>query len=108
MTNIVEDISTLSNVSEKTLEKFIDIGDCCICHSILEEIQNKNDIVQIDIGIGELTIKIECSQIKYKFVPSKKLEKMIVTTVTTNESPIVSNIDKNLQEKIDRTYKELL
>ena len=108
MTNLIDDLSVLTNVSESTLKKFLPITNTCICHSIAESICAKKDITEIDIGIGELHIKVEHERIKYRFIPSKELESSLISTVTSGSSPIVKQVDFNLQEKIDKAYKELL
>jgi hypothetical protein len=51
---------------------------------------------------------VDEGSIKYRFVPSKELENILIKTVTHRTSPIILKLESNLQEKIDRTYKELL
>ena len=108
MTRLNEDVSVLTNVSTKTLDKFINISTACIGHAVHESCCEKSNISIIDIGIRELHIKIDDCEIRYKFVPSKELEKTLIQTVTTKNSPIISKLNENLQEKIDKTYKELI
>ena len=108
MTDLIKDISVLTDVSENTLNKFLPLCNYCIGHSVHESQCTHSDISEIDLGFGELHIKVESDSIKYKFIPSKELETMLVKTVTQHTSPIILKLESNLQEKIDRTYKELL
>ena len=108
MTNLLNDISVLTNVSESTLKKFTPIINNCIGHAVHETECAKEDITKIDLSIGQLIIKISYDGIHYRFVPSKELENILVKTVTTGSSPILDKLETNLQQKIDRTYKELL
>ena len=108
MINIIEDISVLTDVSTNNLKKFVNVANFAIGHAVYESICSHDDIVSIDIGIGELRVKHEENKIYYKFIPSKDLEKLIVDTVVNGTSPMITKVDSKLQEKIDRAYKELI
>ena len=108
MTNLIEDVSLLTNVTENTLEKFIPICRYCIGHAVHEHLCIQKDVTEIDIGFGMLNIKTDDCGIRYKFIPSKELEDMLIKTVTQHTSPIITKLENNLQDKIDHTYKELL
>lgn len=108
MTKLIEDIALLTNVSEKTLDKFVPICNYCIGHSVHEHLCSKKDIIEIDLGFGELHLKVDSDEIRYKFIPSKELEAAVITAAVKNTSPIINKIETSLQEKLDRTYKELL
>ena len=108
MTYLIKDVSLLTDVSENTLNKFIPTCTYCIGHAVHESECLQNDITEIDLGFGELHIKVDEGSIRYRFMPSKDLEKLLIKTVTQHTSPIISKLESNLQEKIDRTYKELL
>lgn len=108
MINLLKDISILTDVNENTLNKFVPIYEYCIGHAVHEATCIKSDIVELDLGFGELHIKLEHDCIRYRFVPSKDLEKSIINTIKTHNSPIITKLESNLQEKIDRAYKELL
>ena len=109
MIDLINDLSILTDVSDKTLNKFVPVSNYCIGHAVHESQCKHEDVVEIDIGIGELHLKLEdgCG-IKYRFVPSKELESILIKTVTSKTSPIITKIDSQLQEKIDRAYKDLL
>jgi hypothetical protein len=108
MVNLIEDVSKLTDVSEKTLNKFIPVCTYSIGHAVYESYCCKQSITEIDIGVGQIDIKVEDNTIKYRFVPSKELEKTLIQTVTTKSSPLIVKLDNNLQDKIDRAYKELI
>lgn len=108
ITNVLEDISTLTSVSENTLKKFIPVINYIIGHGVHEALCEKTEYVNIDLEIGELHIKIEDDSVRYRFVPSKDLEYLICNTIKTKQSPIMSKVDYDLQQRIDKAYKELL
>lgn len=108
MTNLIEDVSALTEVTEATLEKLLKVSTHCIGHAVHESICEKQEITKIDLGIGELTIRVSTEGIQYRFVPSTSLEKLLVQTVTSKTSPMVIQIENKLQDKINKTYKEVL
>lgn len=108
MSNLLEEVSVLTDVSEATLRKFIPIIDHCIGHLVYEGICEKQEIIEIDLEIGRIDVKVGHDGLKYKFIPSKELERLIVNSITTKSSPILTKLEKNLQDKIDKSYKELL
>ena len=108
MTNLIKDVSVLTDVSENTLTKFIDVCNYCIGHAVHESECLREATTELDLGFGELHIKVDEGLIKYRFIPSKELERSLVTTITQHTSPIIHKLESNLQEKIDRVYKELL
>lgn len=108
MNNIIEDVNILTDVSENTLKKFVPVINYSIAHSVHEALTRKENIVSIDLEIGELDIRVDAEGIRYRFTPSKDLELLVKKTVTSKTSPIITKLENNLQNKIDRAYKELL
>ena len=108
MNSLLSDISATTGIPKLTLEKLADKSCLILADSVLENIMLKSSQSAIDIGIGVLNIKIEDSQIKYKFIPSKELDKLVVNAVNSKTSPLISKLDLTLNERISATYKELL
>lgn len=108
MTNLIEDVSSLTEVTETTLSKLVNVANYCVGHAVYESNCRKQDTTTVDIGIGELTIRVSATGIHYRFVPSSALEKCVAQTVVTKTSPMVVQLEQRLQDKIDRSYKELI
>lgn len=106
--NLIENLTKLTNVSEKTLLKFIPLSECVIGHAVHESMCLNKDVTIIDIGIGNIHIRVAHDEVRYKFVPSKDLSDMLEKTVVTGISPLVSKLSEDIQEKINRSYRELL
>ena len=106
--DLVSDISLLTSVPYKTLKNLCDKGNECICHSVLENVNECNAETIIDISIGQLIIVVDNGEIHYKFKPSPKLENMLVNTLNNNEDPLVTDIEQNLVSRILNTYKDLV
>ena len=108
MTKLIEDLSILTNVQEATLRKFLPTSIYCIGHAVHEGQKTGEEVTCIDIGFGELHIKVQGDLIKYKFIPSTELENTVSKTVLTNTSPIALKLDNSLQTKIDKAYKDIM
>lgn len=106
--DLIDNLGSLTLIKSSILNKQVEISENCICDYILEAIENDEDIISIDIGIGMLSINISDDEISYKFIPNKKLEKKILKTIETEESPLITQIEKKLNQRILNTYKELL
>lgn len=102
------DLSVLTNISKLSLENLADKACYCMSHTVLEALVSKEAQCEIDIEIGKLYIKLEEDQIKYKFIPSKKLEETIAFTVKNKQSPLINKIDSGLVERIENAYRCLL
>lgn len=108
MSNIVTDVSELTNVSEKILEKLLNVAALCIGHNLHESLVSKQDTVVLDVGVGELILLVRNDLLQYKFIPCPSFEKMLARVVLTGQSPIAEQLESNLQQRIEQTYKELL
>ena len=108
MNKVLEDLNVLTTIPLTALQDLRDQGIDCIAHSVLENILSENPLTELDIGIGILYIKLEDESIKYRFIPSKKLEDTVAFTVLTKQSPVVSRAETALKEKVESTYKNFL
>lgn len=106
MYNLIEDLSCITNIKKYNLDMLIDNIQSLISHSIVESVLNKEKIVQLDIGIGYLYISNESNIIKYKFIPSKKLEDIVLNSYQNNDR-LEIKIEKSLNSRISKSYKEL-
>lgn len=105
--SVSNDLSCLTNIENKDIDKFIDKLVIYICHLILESINQNKEYAEIDIGIGTLYIKEEDNNVFYKFRPSNSLEDKIVDTIKNKKDPLISSLEKSLIDRIRNSYKEL-
>lgn len=108
MNKIIDDLSAITTISNHALVNLVEKAMSCICHDVCENIISGNPLTEIDIGIGVLYIKLEGENIKYKFLPSKKLEEYVASTVELKISPLVLQVDEAFRQRIESTYKDLL
>jgi hypothetical protein len=107
MYNLTKDISTLTGISVLTLEKIISKVISSICYDVQESTLNKNEISEIDIGIGNLMIKNLGGEVAYKFIPNSKLNNSVIETLKTGKSPLENSIEIALRDKVAKIRKEL-
>ena len=68
MNNLIKDLSILTTIPEDTLTKLVDKCNWCICEYVNElqiDTKREDNIVEIDLGIGKLSILISDNQLKY-------------------------------------------
>lgn len=104
---LVEDLSTLTTISKLSLDTLVTKCNTIICHDVEESILDQQQITEVDIGIGTLYIQIVGEQVKYKFIPSDKLNAAICKTVKTGASPLVMEVEGALKSRVERAYKDL-
>lgn len=107
MVNLSTDLSILTTIPKNTLDNLVDKSLWCICHTVEENLINHNEITEINIGLGTLLIKVEEGSIRYKFIPSPKLEESVRDTVVNKENPLIANVESTLASRIVNTYKDL-
>ena len=107
MTNIKKDLSVLTSVSESTFSKLEEKIIWCISDAVEDATINDLDHVDIDLGFGVLTIKIDDDTVKYLFKPSNKLEKSIVNTIVNERNDLSLNIENYLASRLTDVYKTL-
>ena len=106
--DLISDISIITTTPEQSLRKLCDKGMECICHSVLERLNDSNIDTTIDVGIGEVKIIVENDEIHYKFLPNDKLESMLVDSIVNKKDPLVNRIEDSLSTRILNTYKDLV
>lgn len=108
MTSIIHDISTLSTINAKHLNKLVDLAEYAINEAVAEDMLAAVDISELDIGIGTLFIKAEGNDLKMKFVPSAKLKEQLIETIKNKHSNLEIKLEDTLASKIEYIYKEIL
>ena len=107
MSNIVEDVSKLTTIPEKSLVKLEQKFIYSICEQIQEDILEDKEMSELDIGLGTLYIKYLGDEIKYKFVPNATLEKAVYNTVVKKLNLMETALNEALAKKFIDVYKDL-
>lgn len=106
--NLIEDLSKLFSIKPSLLKKLAKVADYCISDYILESKLNDEDVTDINIGIGELKLVVVDDSLTYQFIPSKKLETMIVDAYQKEKSEMTIALEDGLESRLLSAYKELL
>lgn len=104
---LLSDISSLTNIKYSIINKLKEISEECICDYVLEAILKNDDLIEIDIGIGKISILVLEDGVEYSFRPSSSLEKSISKTILDDENILVDKVEKGLSNRLLSTYKEL-
>lgn len=108
MTDILEDVSTLTMIPKDALIKLSDKMIWCICNQLEEDKLKTNDISELNIGIGTLLVQNQEDVIRYKFIPSDTLESSVIKTINDGTNPLKERLEKRLIQKILNTYKTII
>lgn len=106
--DLLKDVSVLTTLPEKSLRKLCDKGLECVCHNVLESLNEGNTETIINILIGEVTVTLDNDSLYYKFRPSPQLESMLVETIVSKKDPLVGSIEEGLTSRLLNTYKDLI
>ena len=107
MSNTFQDLSNLTAIPEKLLEKLSQSLLYVICQNVLEDTLSNITISEIDLGIGTLYIKHESSDIKFKFIPSDELKQQLTDTVINKLNLMEIALTEKLSNKLLEVYKDL-
>ena len=105
--NIRDKIQKLTTINDNTLERLNNLTSCCIVDAIYESVLSNEDCVDIDLEYGNLLISKTNNELRYKFVPSAKLEEDIIKTIKENKNSLDDIILDKLKSNLLSTYKDL-
>ena len=108
MNKLLEDLSVITTITQNALNNLVARSLTCIGHAVHESVLERESMTKIDIGVGILYITYEGSEVKYKFIPSKKLEESVNQVLISKKSPLTANVETTLKDRIEHTYKNLL
>jgi hypothetical protein len=106
--DLKNDLCAITGVSDDSANKVVRLCEDILCHCVFESITDKEQLTQVDIGIGELYIRRDGDLIKYKFIPNDEFDNKVRNTYKNGASPLIIKANKSLKLKFDRAYKELI
>lgn len=109
--NILTDVATLTALPQKTLEKLSRKAIYTMCDSIYEyKLSGTDEVLDLNIGIGVLKVKIIGNDVKYRFKPNDMFAKYIRKMLDNVDGyePFCSKLAvEDLTKKFDQIYKDL-
>lgn len=106
--DLLQDMADVTTIPKMRLDQLADNAINFIAHYIRESADCGESDLSVDTGIGVMHIRIEDENIKFKFIPSSKLENGIKYAITSGESPLINKVEALLKDRICNTYKDLL
>ncbi len=108
MINLINDVATVSNIKPIVVQGLMNNMGYTLIDNLIEQSYDDETVVEFNIGIGTLSLKIDDDEVKYIFKPSKQLESGIVAAINENENILEENIYESIDRHIYKTYKDML
>jgi len=108
MNKIEDSLNKLTTIPKETITSIFTLTNEIICDEFLNCVDEGEDVAVVDVGIGTVSLFPVDGGVEYKFVPSDELEKMVVETMTSGDSPLVNHINKKITKIILTKYKNLM
>lgn len=106
--DIIKDTAALTTVPEKTLRKLVSKVIYCINDAVAEMQAAGQNILDLDLGLGNLAIKVDNDEVSYKFVPSQDLDESIKSSVLNGRNLLEDALEAALVERLTNIYKDIL
>lgn len=105
---LLDELATLNKINNNDFLSASSYIESILSSNVLRSLQNGENEIKFDIGIGELYIRIFSDSINYNFKPSKSLEEKIANSVTNNDNILISELNDKISLKLFKIYRELL
>lgn len=105
--DLLKDAAVLTTLGPQLMGKISETFEYCISDYVGDARQEDSDLLEIDLGFGKLILLLLEDSIRYKFEPTKSLEKKIVAAYNGEESPIYSHLGKRLLKRLETAYKDI-
>lgn len=106
--DIIKDTATLTTVPEKAIRKLISKEVYSIADAVAEMQAANIDVIDLDIGLGNLALSIVDDKVVYKFVPSQELDEIIKSSILNGRNLLEDALEASLVERLTNTYKDIL
>lgn len=107
MNNVVNELSTITTIPEKTLNKVLQKTLYCICEDVYEDTIAEKEITELDVGLGVLYFKYVEGELKCKFVPSENLKNAVLDVYKHKLNLMDDTLNNSLVKKFTEVYKDL-
>lgn len=108
MIDTIEDVAKLTTIQRATLDKLISKFVYCISDAVVEAKVCGKDAVDLNVGLGTLSIKLSAESIAYKFIPSDELNSAVKSAIKNEQNLLEDKLESAFIDRITNAYKELL
>ena len=106
--NLIDDLNTSTTIPRANLTKLSNRVEWLICNAAYEASLTERKTTEVNMGFGKLRLKLDDGAIKYKFIPSKHLENMIITAYDEGIDQLAVEAEKAISGTILKAYKDLM
>lgn len=107
MITMTKDLSALTSVPTTLFDDMVVKARYIIAHAVYESIIAEEDEAVIDLGFGEIVVRRDGENVKFRFTPSEELSSLIRESVDTHTSPLIGVLEDSIKEKLEKAYKRL-
>lgn len=100
-----DDLLQLTSLSHAEITRLTDLVISLIASAVADD---SDAVTSVDMVFGILHISKNDDGIRYKFVPNKNFEKVLVGAVVSKDLPIVAKLEDALGKELIRSYYDLL
>lgn len=105
--SLVGDLSKLTTIPEGAFDKISTVLDYIHSNKIVEQVIENKDIIEIELFEGILVLFLEDDTVKYKFIPNKKFESVVIDSIINKKDILVETISERLKNQLLNTYKDI-
>jgi hypothetical protein len=107
MINIIKDTAVLTTIPEKAIRKIVEKMIYSINEAVVEARLTGENMIELEIGLGTLIIRLEDDSIQYKFVPGEKLEESVKNSFINKQNLLEDVLDASIVNRLTNIYKDL-
>ena len=107
MINIIKDTAVLTTIPEKAIKKIIEKMIYSINEAVVEARLTGEKMIELEIGLGTLIIRLEDDSIQYKFIPGEKLEESVKNSFINKQNLLEDVLDASIVNRLTNIYKDL-
>lgn len=104
--NIISNLGTLTKVPNKIFQELISKTSLCIGSAIHDAIQEKEEVLSLNIGIGSLNIQL--ADMQCKFIPNRELKNTIKKCLDTEIDPLEFELEQAFIDRLLKLCNEVL
>lgn len=105
--NIVDELSKLTTINPNIISKLFSKIIWCLSDGVYKAQINNDNTISADLSFGTLKIEVLDDKIKYRFEPSKNLEKSLINTVVNEQNELELVVEKSIVNKLSDRYKDM-
>jgi len=105
--DIKNDISKLLSIDKLYVDRLFNKVIWCLSDYTEKAIKSGEKNIDVDFGFGTISINLEEDCLRYRFKPSKELEKVLINTISNDQNELDLVLEKNLVQKLTNLYKDM-